>query len=287
MVDLEERLREIARATEPSIRLAGPEAARARGHRRRARKRVTIAASAVFTATALTIGSWQLLPGDDASRTLPAGPAPSPTTTADTPATTAAVPSAALLPPAAMPFSAYAHWKSVRSTDGTDAPLLDVNKDCRLTGLDGNRTPVPRSQRARTYEGRKDDQKARHTINAYANERDAVTVYTALEETIRTRCGSPRGVGALDDKPSGSAKAPRITTYIWTPESAPEGMQVVLMRSGTRVAVVQAAGTPGFAEYTDGVATYCMSVSLWRSQPSAASSPPPYESNPEEAKRRC
>ncbi|MBI0300698.1 hypothetical protein JBE04_41175, partial [Streptomyces sp. PRKS01-29] len=42
MADLDERLRDIARDVEPSIRLADPEAVRARGRRRRARQRTVL-----------------------------------------------------------------------------------------------------------------------------------------------------------------------------------------------------------------------------------------------------
>ncbi|WKX71197.1 hypothetical protein [Streptomyces sp. XD-27] len=157
-----------------------------------------------------------------------------------------------------------------------------------MTGLDGDRAPAPVSQRTRTYEGRRGDQKARHTISVYASERDAITVFTALANTLRARCGVNWPTDR-DIAPSGSAADPLIHKFfVRTSHASPEDVEVVPMRSGTRVAVVQVAGIDGFArEYIDGVADHCLSVSLWRTQPSASPSPSLYKNNPEEAARRC
>ncbi|MBU3865642.1 hypothetical protein KN815_16620 [Streptomyces sp. 4503] len=280
MAELDERLRDIARDIEPSIRLAGPEAVRARGRRRRARQRTAITAAAVLAVAAVTAGSWRLLPGDDSSRTLPAAP-PAPRTDR---VPGAQIPTSALLRPSALPFDAMMHWKTVDaaigSADGGRAPLLDLSPSCRLDG------PRPLTQRTRDYQGRATEQ-ARHTINAYASDGEAAKVFTSLEETLKDRCARPKTV----DTPSSSKTAvgrPTTMTYGWHSPRAPHDAHVVLMRSGTRVGVLQAEsiGTPS-GDYTDGPSAYCVSVALWRLDPTATASPGPYRNNPEEAKRRC
>ncbi|MFH8367667.1 hypothetical protein [Streptomyces sp. NPDC018031] len=285
MVDLEERLRDLARAAEPSIRLAGPEAARARGHRRRARKRAALAASAVFTAAAIAIGSWQLTPGDDPTRTLPAAPQQS----ARTPEAVPDIPEKALLPPSALPFDASARWKTARTTTDRAAPLLDLGGGCRFTGLDSDAGPTPSAQHARSYTGREKEQQATHTINAYPDEVDAVSVVSSLEQALTQRCGLQSKPGSPDDSDGsgGSTAKPLVKTFTGSAGQAPKNSQVVLMRSGNHVAVVQEQGAGLGNEYTDGVSTHCMSVSLWRLRPSETPSPPPYRYNPELAQTRC
>lgn len=283
MADLDERLRDIARGVEPSIRLARPEAVRARGRRRRARQRAAITAAAVLAVAAMTTGSWRLLPGDDSTRTLPAAP-PAPRTDL---VPGAPIPASALLRPSALPFDAMMRWKTVdpilNSTGSTSdgrAPLLDLSPGCRLDG------PRPLAQRTRDYEGRKAE-RARHTINAYASDGEAAKVFASLEQTLNDRCARPKTLGtAPPAKPA--ADRPTTITYGWHSSRAPYDAQVVLMRSGTRVAVLQAEGigSPS-GDYADGPSAYCVSVSLWRLDPTATASPSPYRSNPEEAKRRC
>lgn len=282
MADLEERLHDLLRAAEPSIRLAGPEDARARGGRRRARKRAAIAASAVFTAAAVAIGSWQLMPGDDPTRTLPAAPPSSHQSSAVVPD----IPETALLPPTALPFDASARWKTTRTTTGIEAPLLDLGESCRLTGLDEGSGPTPAAQRGRVYKGREQDQHASHTINAYAEERDATSVFSLLEGTLTSHCGLRLATGD-PGRPDGSVNKPLVRTYTGVPGRGPTDTQVILMRSGSHVAVAQEQGAGLSGEYTDGVSTYCMSVSLWRLHPTVTPSPPPYKYNPEHGQTRC
>ncbi|KUJ65119.1 hypothetical protein ACZ90_50895 [Streptomyces albus subsp. albus] len=282
MADLDERLQDLVRAAEPSIRLAGPAAARARGHRRRVRKRAALAASAVFTAAALTIGSWQLTPGDDPTRTLPAAPPPTPA-----PRTAQDIPAAALLPASAVPFVKFARWQVGRTTDTVTAPLLDLPGKCTFTGLGTAETPRPVEQRARSYIGWKKDQRAQHVINAYTDGHEASQVFTALERTLTSECGLHR-IGTPPQEPSGTVTDPLLMTFAWTSDDAPHGIQVVLMRAGADLAVLQAKELGGYsAEYADGITTYCMSVALWRLHPTATSSPPPYKLNPEAGQQRC
>ncbi|WP_186318993.1 hypothetical protein [Streptomyces sp. SAJ15] len=284
MADLDERLREIARAAEPSIRLAGPEAVRARGRRRTIRTRAVTAVSAVLAAVALAIGSWQLLPGDDPTRTLPAGPPPSGRT--ESPAPDIAV--EALLRPTALPFDAAARWKTVRTTDRLDSPLLDLEAGCRLTGLDGDAHPLPAAQRARVFQGRQAKETARHTINAYRTERDAVRVFNSLQEVLRTRCGLVRVGRPFSADYPGSVRKPTVRVYGSESDGSGGDRQVSLMRSGTEVAIVQVDGLGVFgASYVDMVATHCMSLSLWRLHPDMTPPPPQYKSNPEGAEQRC
>ncbi|MFC0598526.1 hypothetical protein [Streptomyces palmae] len=280
MVDLEERLHDLVRAAEPSIRLAGPEAARTRGQRRRVRRRASIAASAVFTATALTLGSWQLLPDHGPPRTLPAAPPTAPKTAHD-------IPASALLPASAVPFERSARWKADGSTDTVTAPLLDLPGKCRLTGLDTARTPRPVEQRSRSYSGRQEGQQARHTINAYAQEQKAAQVFTALEKALVSECGLHQ-IGFPAHERSGSAGNPMVKTFAWSSDNAPHGIQVVLMRAGSKLGILQAKELEGFsAESADDLTTYCTSVALWRLHPTAASSPPPYEPDPEAGRKAC
>ncbi|WP_262703427.1 MULTISPECIES: hypothetical protein [Streptomyces] len=279
MADLDERLRDIARDVEPSIRLAGPEAVRARGRRRLVRQRTAIAAAAVLAVAAVTAGSWRLLPGHDSTRTLPAAP-PAPRTDRVPGAPIAA---SALLRPSALPFDAMMRWKTTDSTSSTDngrAPLLDLSPSCRLDG------PRPLAQRTRDYQGREAEQ-ARHTINAYASDGEAAKVFASLEETLKDRCARPKALGTTSS-PKLPADEPTTMTYGWHSPRAPHDAQVVLMRSGTRVGVLQAGGigSPS-GDYTDGPSAYCISVSLWRLDPTATASPGPYRANPEEVKRRC
>ncbi|MEU1946191.1 hypothetical protein ABZ554_28135, partial [Streptomyces sp. NPDC020125] len=194
------------------------------------------------------------------------------------------IPTSALLRPSALPFDAMMRWKTVDaaigSTDDGRAPLLDLSPSCRLDG------PRPLAQRTRGYQGRAAEQ-ARHTINAYASDGEAAKVFTSLEETLKDHCARPKTV----DTPSSSKTAvgqPTTMTYGWHSPRAPHDAHVVLMRSGTRVGVLQAEGigTPS-GDYTDGPSAYCVSVALWRLDPTAAASPSPYRNNPEEAKRRC
>ncbi|WP_413808057.1 hypothetical protein [Streptomyces sp. OE57] len=280
MADLDERLRDIARDVEPSIRLAGPEAVRARGRRRRTRQRTAIAVAAVLAVAAVTAGSWRLLPGDGSTRTLPAAP-PAPRTDR---VPGAPIPASALLHPSALPFDAMMRWKTADSTinltDNGRAPLLDLSPSCRLDG------PRPLAQRTRDYQGREAEQ-ARHTINAYASDGEAAKVFASLEETLKDRCARPKALGT-SSSPKLAADEPTTMTYGWHSPRAPHDAQVVLMRSGTRVGVLQAGGigSPS-GDYTDGPSAYCISVSLWRLDPAATASPGPYRANPEEVKRRC
>ncbi|WP_432587280.1 hypothetical protein ABVG11_17405 [Streptomyces sp. HD1123-B1] len=279
MADLDDRLRDLARAAEPSIRLAGPEAARARGHRRRIRQRLTLAVSAALTAAAVAIGSWLLLPDHGSSHSRPAAP-PAPRKSVSA----ARIPASALLPPSALPFNGEMQWKAAGSTAGGRTPLLDLSDSCRFDG------PEPLTQRSRAYDAQRPGRKgpgARHTINAYTSERQATKVFTTLERTLKKSCVS-RSLTTSKDPAKHAPDGQTVRTYTWPGGAPKHHAQVVLMRSGTEVAVLQTLGLSAMAaEYTDGPSDYCMSVSLWRLDPSASASPGPYEPNPEEAQRRC
>lgn len=102
---IEDRLRELARDTEPLVVLAGAAAARGHGERRRARRRT--GAVSLVAALALAVGCWQFLPGlrTGADHTLPAASTPA----SPPPAPLTTTLEAELLPPEALPL--YPKWK--------------------------------------------------------------------------------------------------------------------------------------------------------------------------------
>lgn len=106
---IDDRLRELARDTEPLVVLAGAAAARRHGERRRARRRT--GAVSLVAALALAVGCWQFLPGlrTGADPTVPAASTPA----SPSPAALTTVLDAELLPPEALPLYPKWRWEEV------------------------------------------------------------------------------------------------------------------------------------------------------------------------------
>jgi hypothetical protein len=241
----EDRLRELARDTEPLVALAGPEAARRRGERRTSRQRA--GAASLAAALALAIGCWQLLPhsGGSGRGSLPAATGTAP-----------AGPSAlrdALLPESALPgYPKYA-WKPIPDADGAGFP--DTCAVPSLHGLLG--------QASRTYYDAHDGLVARYRLYAFTDESTAAAQAHLVDARFTAKC-APGGAAAGDGRaPQGrigyhGLSDPKRATRTW------------MDRQGVYLAILSLTGTGNpaapYSDYgsTDSWPELCITRSLDR-----------------------
>jgi len=177
---IDERLRQLARDTEPLVILAGPAAARGRGERRTARRRT--AAVGVVAALALGVGSWQLLPrlGGDGSGALPAA-------TVSVPASGEA-PSARLeaelLPPSALPMYPKLQWEALPDA----IAAAKYPESCPVSGLHGEAL----AEAGRAYRA-VDGTVAHYHLYAMPSDAAARQQMATLDLLIKAKCGWSEG----------------------------------------------------------------------------------------------
>ncbi|MFI0897990.1 hypothetical protein [Streptomyces sp. NPDC020983] len=174
--EFDARLRDLAHDAEQLVVLAGPQAARVRGEKRRARRR----AAAAGTAAALALGftGWQLLPRlgqADGTRTAP--PAASGTATPG-PASGEAL-TERLLPASSLPFAPKWRWTVM----GT-APDDKLPSACGFPPPEGvtarsGRTYVAEAVKATAYE----------QLAAYPDDSAASAAAEELRQRIGAKCG--------------------------------------------------------------------------------------------------
>lgn len=252
---LDERLLDLARATEPLIVLAGPDAARHRGERRRARRR--LAAVGAVAALALGAGCWQLLPDGGAGRdrsapaaSSSAGPLPGPPGTLDS----------ALLPPTSLPTLAGRQWKVV-------APALAAAKyvkQCPAVPDKG----MPFDQAQRVY--RADDGSIGHyDLYAFLSDGSAQKAAGLLYQEIRAKCEPAHRDSYVQDGGTTLGLLVNAVTgqdSVWLDH---RGRYVaVLQIQGPRVPDGKAAG-----DVTTGTPWACIESSLKRLAPQGTPSP--------------
>jgi hypothetical protein len=124
---IDDRLRQLARETEPLVVLAGAKAARQRGELRRTRRRA--GAMSFVLAMVLAFGSWQLLPrlGTGSAQALPSGsssPMPAGSPTGETPAELMARLTAALLPADVLRDATGWLWRPVSPPESGKFPEI-------------------------------------------------------------------------------------------------------------------------------------------------------------------
>jgi hypothetical protein len=252
---LDEQLLDLARATEPLVVLAGPDAARHRGEKRRARRR--LAAVGAVAALALGAGCWQLLPDGGAGhdRSAPAAsssatPLPGLPETLDS----------ALLPPSSLPTLAGRQWKIV-------APALGAAKYVkRCSAVPGKQMPF--DQAHRVY--RADDGWIGHyDLYAFRSDGSAQKAAGLLYQEIRAKCEPSHGDSYLQD--GGTTLGLLVNTVtgqdsVWLDH---RGRYVaVLQVQGPRVPNGKAAG-----KVTTGTPWACIENSLKRLAPQWTPSP--------------
>ncbi|MFI1092956.1 hypothetical protein [Streptomyces sp. NPDC020917] len=227
---IDERLRQLARDTEPLVILAGPAAARGRGERRTARRRT--AAVGAVAALALGIGSWQLLPrlGGDGSGALPAATVPAPTSGV----APAARLQAELLPPSALPMYPKLQWEAVPD------PLAAAKypETCPVSGLRrGSLAEAGRVYRA------VDGTIAHYHLYAMPSDAAARDQWNTLDVLIKAKCGWAEGIGSSSAPDRGNP---------WT-GSEYRGLHstVMLERRGTYIALLDLSSAEG--KGTDGL----------------------------------
>lgn len=272
---VDRRLRQLARDTEPLVVLTGPAAARRRGERRTARRR--IGAVGLAAALALGIGSWQLLPrlGADRAGTMPAATVSAPTPQADLPARL----QAELLPPGALPSYSTRLWEAVPGT----LAAAKYRETCPLGALDLHAL----AEASRVYRS-KDGLVAYYRLYALPTPESADQVRTELDGLIKGKCGAVQGLGADGTLPFGKG------SYAQGSGGSAAGAEgkvptstVFLQSSGSYVAVLDISGVlvlPGAKTWTPQSGPWpgpCISQSLARlsGNPAGAASSLPSSSN--------
>ncbi|MFI9099173.1 hypothetical protein ACIGXA_01515 [Streptomyces fildesensis] len=250
---LDDRLRDLARDTEPLIVLAGPADVRRRGERRRARRR--LGAVAAVAAAALAVGSWAVLPRLESGAQTPAvSGSPSPDPLPTEPLTDA------LLPPTALPWDSYWRWRTVAGDVSAKISLMH----CGASLYD------PASASVRFYQGNANSS-ARYAVHALDDEAKA----TAELNRIRDELGKCGLVAAYTGK-EGVAMNTVFRIYAATKQGG-QVSQVWLADRGRFVSVLQVV-LPATAgpnpPYFDGTPVQCMARSLEKLAPSSASATP-------------
>ncbi|MFI0939771.1 hypothetical protein [Streptomyces sp. NPDC021020] len=179
--ELDDRLHDLAHDAEQLVVLAGPQAARSRGEKRRARRRATAAGTAV--ALALGVTGWQLLPRlEQADGTHTAPPAASGTasgTASASPTPAREALSERLLPANALPYAVKWQWKA------TDAAGLDeFPSQCEPPSPDGAVVEVTGQYVSEMVTGT-----AYERLLAYPDGPSATAAAEQLRERIAAKCG--------------------------------------------------------------------------------------------------
>ncbi|MBY8881546.1 hypothetical protein [Actinacidiphila acidipaludis] len=194
---VDERLRQLARETEPLVVLAGPAAARRRGEHRRARRRA--GAACLVAALALGVGSWQLLPrlGSGRTGTQPAATAPAPASSESL----ADRLQRELLPPSALPLYPKRQWEVVPEQEAT----AKYPESCPVS-----RVPTYALAKAERVYRTSQGFVARYYLFAMPSAAAAATEASEFDALIKGKCGWAVGIdgAATPDRsvfPSGSA----------------------------------------------------------------------------------
>jgi hypothetical protein len=248
---IDERLRQLARETEPLVILSGPAAARRRGERRRNRRRA--GAVCLAAALALGVGSWQLLPrlGTGGSGTQPAATAsfPGPTSVERLSARL----QQELLPPSALPLYPKREWQVVPEK----VAAAKFPESCPVTRL-----PSSSLARAEQVYGTSDGFVAHYYLFALPSEQAATAEAAEMEELIKGKCGWAEGIDgdSVPDRsvfPAGAAFRGQVRT-LWLDR---QGTFVALLEVGT-----SAAGHEGKSGFSDSgpLPALCIARSLGR-----------------------
>ncbi|MDJ0341489.1 hypothetical protein QMK19_05480 [Streptomyces sp. H10-C2] len=249
---LDDRLRDLARDTEPLIVLAASADVRRRGERRRARRRV--GAVAVVAAAALAVGSWVVLPRlGTGSQASPAGGSTAPDPLASGPL------SGELLPPSALPWESFWKWRTVSIDLALKIPLMK----CDAALYD------PAAATVRSYQGNQNSN-ARYAIYDFGDEAAAAKGVARMADQLG-KCGL---IATHWDRKGGSEMSTGLRGY----GSTSEGGQVSDLwlaaagRYATVLHVVLPESTAGKLPFPDMVPVQCITRSLDRLAPSAARS---------------
>lgn len=178
---LGESLHHLAREAEPLVVLAGPQAARDRGERRRARRRAT--AAGVVTALALGVGTWQLLPRLDSdgggTHTAPPAASATPDPSATAPTTRRDEIAAGLLAPTSLPYAKKWQWAESPEAAARKFPMA-----CAVPMLDGATAEVSRYFRARSI-----DAYAHQVVVSFPDAAGATGAANRLVKEVGPKCG--------------------------------------------------------------------------------------------------
>lgn len=243
---LDDRLRDLARDTEPLIVLAGPADVRRRGERRRARRRV--GAVAVVAAAALAVGSWAVLPRlENGAQTPAVSGSPSPDPLPTDPLT------GELLPPTALPWDSFWHWRTAAGDVSAKIPLMQC----------GRSLYDPASASVRFYQGN-ENSSARYSIQALGDEAKAAAELNRIRDELG-KCGL---IAAYTGK-EGATMETVFRAYGATKQGG-QLSQVWLANRGRFVSLLQvvmpASKGPGPPSF-DGMPVQCMTRSLERLAP--------------------
>ncbi|MCZ4096486.1 hypothetical protein [Streptomyces sp. H39-C1] len=259
---LDDRLRDLARDTEPLILLAGPADVRRRGERRRARRRV--GAVAVVAAAALAVGSWAVLPRLESGAQPPAvSGSPSPDPLPTEPLT------GALLRPTALPWDSYWHWRTVAGDVSAKIPLMH----CGTSLYD------PASASVRFYQGNANSS-ARYAIHDLGDGAKAAAELNRIRDELG-KCGL---VAAYTGKEEGTMET--VFRVYATTKLGSQVSQVWLADRGRYVSVLQvvmpASARPN-PPYFDGTPVQCMARSLEKLVPPSVPATPTPSTSPSSA----
>ncbi|MEU3459646.1 hypothetical protein ABZ721_06760 [Streptomyces sp. NPDC006733] len=248
---LDDRLRDLARDTEPLIVLAAPADVRRRGERRRARRRM--GAVAVVAAAAVAVGSWLVVPRLENGAQTPmvggsSSPDPLPTDNL----------AGELLRPTALPWDSVWHWRTTAAATAAKLPLME----CGAALYD------PAAASVRFYLGN-ETSSARYSVRALGSEGAATTERNRISDELGA-CGlTSSGKEALTTETVlrlyGVTKKDGWMSQVWL---ATKGRYVSLLQVVTPV--IMGVNTP----YLDGTPVLCMFRSLDRLAPSAPGSAP-------------
>ncbi|MET9223942.1 hypothetical protein ABZX65_34990 [Streptomyces sp. NPDC003300] len=269
---LDERLRGLARDTEPLVVLAGAPAARRLGERRRARRRT--GAVSLVAALAVAVGTWQLLPGSDGPRGTGALPGTVASTTPPPeppdPAALAHRLTDELLPPGALPFFPVAPWKTL--APGTALKLMGA---CPVPSPAGD----VQAGAVRLY-GASAGEEAEYLLYAFTDAEAARYRTERFGEAVKDTCG----VELTTDLGTTGEAADSPVTYQGSSRTG-TGVQILMNRQGAYLAVllIRGLGNPlgSGSDYANKhpQPIACIAASLNRlteagARPSASMSPP-------------
>ncbi|WP_031518394.1 hypothetical protein [Streptomyces sp. NRRL F-5123] len=222
--ELDDRLHDLAHDAEQLVVLAGPQAARARGEKRRARRRATAAGTAA--ALALGITGWQLLPRlEQADGTHTAPPAASGTATPPPTLSGQALTdllTERLLPVSSLPFGPKWQWTIEATAVENKLPTA-----CGIA-TPGNAT----AESGRSYLSEGTKATAYERLSAFADEPAA----TAAAEELRSRTGAKCGMDVIEVE--GSVWGPPVAHRAMGSSKKFSGVTVWIQQEGQYVAVL-------------------------------------------------
>ncbi|MEV6319220.1 hypothetical protein [Streptomyces sp. NPDC051776] len=198
MADVEELLDGVP------VRLESARVVRARGERRRARRRTGVAVVAVSAATAVGLGVWTQLSGDqDGSRVAAQGPNPFTDSRGVMQAPD----------PSSLPMNGSLHWTvDEKSSSSNQLPRMGLGNVC--PSWRGDEDSLHYSMGTGLYKG-KDGARARYRVVHFSERDDVGTALRDIDRTLRD-CGlSKRADGLYSGRTGDGGPMLRVSVRQW------------------------------------------------------------------------